>query len=135
MEISVVRIWKSEAAITGTFSVDGSQRYFTLELPELFEGQPNVPDKCCIPVGVYEVENLWSNHWGQMMPHLMDVPGRSAIEIHVANYPRELLGCMAIGNLRISDTEIGESEAAFDDFNLDFENAIASGEMVTISIT
>jgi hypothetical protein len=135
MEIDVVRLWKTSEAITGTFSVDGSQRFFSLELPELFEGQPNVPDKTCILAGAYAVQRLWSNHWDQMMPHLVGVPGRSEIEIHVANFPRDILGCMGIGKLRMSDTEIGESKIAFEEFNRDFENAIAAGEPVTISIT
>jgi hypothetical protein len=135
MEIDVVRLWKTSEAITGTFSVDGQQKYFSLELPELFDGQPNVTDKTCIPAGTYAVQRLWSNHWNQMMPHIVGVPGRTEIEIHIANFPKDILGCMGIGDLRISDTEIGESEKAFDEFNQDFENAIAAGEPVTISIT
>jgi hypothetical protein len=135
MELAVARLWKTDIAVTGTFSVDGSQRYFSLELPELFEGQPNVPDKTCILAGTYAVQRLWSNHWNQMMPHVVGTPGRTEVEIHVANYPQDILGCIGIGKLRISDTEIGESRAAFDEFNQDFENAIAAGEPVTITIT
>lgn len=130
-----MRLWKNDQAITGTFLVDGSQKYFSLELPELFEGQPNVTNKTCIPAGNYPVERLWSNHWNAMMPHITQVPGRSEIEIHIANFPHEILGCMGIGMKRISDTEIGESGEAFEEFNVDFENAIAAGEPVTISIT
>jgi len=134
MEFAVARLWKTDIAVTGTFSVDGSQRYFSLELPELFEGQPNVPDKTCILAGTYAVQRLWSNHWNQMMPHVVGTPGRTEVEIHAANYPQDILGCIGIGKLRISDTEIGESRAAFDEFNQDFENAIAAGELVTITI-
>ncbi len=135
MEIAVARIWKTDVAVTGTFSVDGVQKYFSLELPELFEGQPNVPDKTCIPVGTYDVQRLWSNHWNQMMPHVVGVPGRSEVEIHVANFPHDILGCIGIGMKRISDTQIAESREAFEEFNRDFENAIAAGEGVTITIT
>lgn len=135
MELAVARLWKTDIAVTGTFSVDGSQRYFSLELPELFEGQPNVPDKTCILAGTYAVQRLWSNHWKQMMPHVVGTPGRTEVEIHVANFPQDILGCIGIGKLRISDTEIGESGAAFEEFNQDFENAIAAGEPVTITIT
>jgi Family of unknown function (DUF5675) len=135
MEIVVARIWKNDLAVTGTFSVDGVQKYFSLELPELFEGQANVPDKTCIPVGTYDVQRLWSGHWDQMMPHVVGVPGRSEVEIHIANFPHDILGCIGIGKKRISDTEIGESKEAFDEFNKDFENAIAAGEPVSIAIT
>ena len=134
MEIKVDRLWKSDIAVTGTFSVDGTQKYFTLELPELFEGQPNVPEKCCIPAGNYIVTRSWSNHFGQMMPHVDPVEGRSAIEIHYGNYPQDVLGCILIGNKRVSDTEIGDSRNAFEEFNTDFENAIAAGEAVTLTI-
>jgi hypothetical protein len=135
MQIDVARLWKSEEGITGTFSVDGEQKYFSLELPELFEGQPNVPDKTCILPGTYEVQRLWSAHWNQMMPHVVGTPGRSEVEIHVANFPHDILGCIGIGRLRISDIEIGESREAFEEFNRDFENAIAAGEPVRITIT
>lgn len=134
MEIDVRRLWKTDQAVTGTFSVDGSQKYFSLELPELFDGQPNVTNKTCIPAGTYAVQRLWSNHWNAMMPHIVGVPGRTEVEIHIANFPHDILGCMGIGNTRISDIEIGESKDAFEGFNQDFENAIAAGEPVTITI-
>jgi hypothetical protein len=135
MEIAVVRMWKTDAGITGTFSIDGQQRYFSLELPETFEGQPNVPNKTCIPAGTYPVMRLWSGHFDRMMPHITEVPGRTEIEIHVANLPKDILGCMGIGRLRISETEIGKSQEAFDEFNLEFDNAISAGEAVNITIT
>jgi hypothetical protein len=135
MEITVARLWKNEVAITGTFSVDGVQKYFSLELPELFDGLPNIPDKTCILPGTYPVERLMSVHWNMMMPHVTHVPGRTEIEIHIANFPKDILGCMGIGMTRLSDTEIGESRVAFNDFNLDFENALRYGEEVTITIS
>lgn len=134
MEIKVDRLWKSDSAITGTMSIDGVQKYFTLELPELWDGQPNVPDKCCIPSGTYPVVRLWSNHFGQMMPHVTNVPDRSEIEIHFGNFPHDVLGCLLVGNKRISDVEIGDSRNAFAEFDSDFDNAIAAGEAVTITI-
>lgn len=135
MQIDVARIWKTDSGITGTFSVDGMQKYFSLELPELFEGQPNVPDKTCVLPGTYDVQRLWSPHWDQMMPHVVGTPGRSEVEIHVANFPHDILGCVGIGMKRINDTQIGESKEAFEEFNKDFENAIASGEAVSITFT
>lgn len=135
VQIDIARIWKTDTGITGTFSVDGMQKYFSLELPELFDGQANVINKTCIPPGTYDVQRLWSNHWSQMMPHVVGVPGRTEVEIHIANYPHDILGCIGIGNKRLSDTEIGESGEAFEEFNKDFENAIAAGEPVSITIT
>jgi len=135
MELRVDRLWKTDTAITGTFSVDGQQKYFSLELPETFEGNQNVPDKTCIPAGTYPVLRAWSNHFERMMPHVDQVPGRSAIEIHYGNFPHDVLGCLLIGNKRINDTEIGESREAFEEFDGDFENAIAAGESVTLTVS
>lgn len=134
MNILVDRQWKTDVAVTGTMTVDGVQKYFTLELPESFEGHPNVTNKTCIPAGTYPVQRLWSGHFGAMMPHITDVPGRNEIEIHVANFPHDILGCMGIGMLRTSDASIGESREAFEEFNEDFENALAAGEAVTLTV-
>jgi hypothetical protein len=58
-----------------------------------------------IPAGiVYDVLFMWSNDFQQIMPHVI-VPGRTAIEIHWANYVIdpvnaahiELKGCTAVG--------------------------------------
>lgn len=54
---------------------------------------------------VYDVQFMWSNDFGQIMPHVI-VPVRTAIEIHWANYvvdPAnaqhiELKGCTALGS-------------------------------------
>lgn len=134
MDIHVNRLWKNDLAITGVMLIDSVQRFYTLELPELFDGQPNVPDKCCIPAGTYPVIRLWSNHFGTMMPHVENVEDRSAIEIHYGNFPGDVLGCILVGNKRLSDTEIGDSRNAFQEFNDEFDTAIAAGEAVTITI-
>jgi hypothetical protein len=96
MQIDVARLWKSEEGITGTFSVDGEQKYFSLELPELFEGQPNVPDKTCILPGTYEVQRLWSAHWNQMMPHVVGTPGlyRNRQAAHLGHRNRRISGSL-----------------------------------------
>lgn len=135
MNIEVHRLWPNDLCITGVMLIDSVQRFFTLELPELFDGQPNVPDKCCIPAGTYPVIRTWSNHFGQMMPMLDDVPGRSAIEVHYGNFPSDILGCILIGNKRISDTEIGDSRNAFEEFNEEFDTALANNENVTLTVS
>lgn len=134
MEITVARLWKNDEAITGVMKIDGTQNYYTLELPELYMGVPNVADKCCIPAGTYPVVRLFSGHFECMMPHVTRVPDRSEIEIHFGNFPKDVLGCIIIGYNRISDTEIGNSRNAFEEFNETFENAIAAGEAVTLTI-
>src|SRR4029077_10061437 len=53
--------------------------------------------KDAIPAGTYPMEFTWSPEFNQTMP-LVDVPGRSAIRIHPANWPNQLLGCIAVGD-------------------------------------
>jgi hypothetical protein len=65
-----------------------------------------------IPVGTYGLRLVDSPHFGRLVPQLVDVPGRTAIEIHPANVPSELEGCIAVG-LRVSPTGVWESQAAF----------------------
>jgi Family of unknown function (DUF5675) len=61
----------------------------------------NVPGKCCIPANVngdkYQVVLQWSPKHGRLLPHVLNVPGREAIEMHPASRPSDLLGCVAIG--------------------------------------
>ncbi len=68
---------------------------FTLELP----WKDNIPHVSCIPVGEYKVVPRTSPKYGDHL-HILDVPGRSLILIHQANYVDQLLGCIAVGRSR-----------------------------------
>ena len=70
----------------------------------------------CIPPGSYKAEIItepYSKHFG--MYRLKRVPGRSLIDIHVGNYPKNTLGCpllgMGIGPAGISQS--GDAVASF----------------------
>jgi hypothetical protein len=87
----------------GTFGelvTDSGLRLATGELP----WKNNDHGKSCIPAGIYRC------HWIRSPKHgwcyqIMDVPGRSMIEIHSANFMgdvdkgkvSQLLGCVALG--------------------------------------
>lgn len=64
----------------------------TLELPWL----NNTRRVSCIPVGLYTGVIHNSPKFGKCI-WIKDVPNRSEILIHVANYNRQLLGCIAPG--------------------------------------
>ena len=49
-----------------------------------------------IPNGYYRVIKRWSKKYGNHF-HILNVPNRSYILIHNANYSRQLLGCVAVG--------------------------------------
>lgn len=84
---------RAKAEDYGVFGVMVAQGFhaMTMELPELH----NQPDVSCIPAGTYRIER---DHTGKHRVYrLLDVPGRTGIEIHVANYVQELNGCIALG--------------------------------------
>lgn len=64
----------------------------TLELPWL----NNAPQKSCIPAATYKVVKRRSPKYGDHF-HILEVPNRSYILIHAANYVKQLLGCIAVG--------------------------------------
>jgi hypothetical protein len=64
-----------------------------------------------IPEGTYSAQKELSPHFGFETPHLT-VPGRTYIEIHPANYPSQLEGCIAIGST-IDGDSLDNSDVAF----------------------
>lgn len=71
----------------------------TVELPWL-DNQRGIS---CIPEGVYNWSLYQSPAHGVVIL-LEDVPDRSYIEMHVANFTREIRGCFAVG-LELSDID------------------------------
>lgn len=77
----------------GRLTLDDGWTCYTCELPWL----DNAPDVSCIPPGQYQALWTWSPEHGCNNYRLQAVAGRSAVEIHPANVPQELEGCVALG--------------------------------------
>lgn len=75
---------------------------------------PYWPDHPSIPAGVYPVQLTMSPHLKYITPILIGVPKRSAIRIHIANFPKDILGCTAVGTETGPD-EVLHSKFAFDE--------------------
>ncbi len=75
---------------------DGSAECQTIERP----WAENAHGISCIPAGTYPVKLSFSPHHGFAVFGVEDVPNRSDIEIHAANLPTQLLGCVALGESR-----------------------------------
>jgi hypothetical protein len=86
-----------------------------------------------IPEGRYRVVIDWSNRFQRTMPHILNVPDREGIRIHVANWPEELEGCIAVGRKKADDF-VGESRVAFNRLYFKIADAIARGEEVWIDV-
>lgn len=85
---------------------------YTIEL----KWKNNERSVSCIPKGFYELELVNSPKFKQVL-HVKNVPNRSEILIHKANYAKtELRGCVApVSRIEISDTVYGvNSKLAFD---------------------
>lgn len=90
MRLELVRVTQGLKRTEGIMMV-GEHAFYTLERPWL----NNKPYISCIPAGQYKVER---DHYGRHRYYkLLDVPNRSAIEIHPANYVKQLQGCIALG--------------------------------------
>lgn len=75
-------------------------RVFTLELP----WKNNKPQVSCIPAGKYRIKREYSPAFKRHLWELKDVPNRSEVKIHAANYVKELKGCIA-PCLRLGDLD------------------------------
>lgn len=108
MNLQVERKWINSISTIGELFVDGAHFCWTIERPiATSDGSP-----IAIPTGIYKVQMLFSPHFNKVVPHLVDVPGRTEIEIHPANYPTDVKGCIGVGFTRESNA-IGNSQAAF----------------------
>lgn len=65
----------------------------TLELP----WRDNQTGISRIPNGTYPMEYEHSPGFKRYLWELKEVPGRSEVKIHTANYARQLRGCIALG--------------------------------------
>ena len=65
---------------------------YVLELPNL----NNQKQISCIPKGIYSVQRITSPKHG-LCYEVLNVPNRSNIEIHIGNYPADIMGCLAVG--------------------------------------
>lgn len=103
MVITVTRTNKTNDGFFGNLAIDTSSfKCVTMEISSK-----------CIPAGIYGVHWMWSDHFQQIMPQII-VAGRDAIEIHWANYPSQLEGCLALGtSVDVSGDSINESKKAW----------------------
>lgn len=104
------------AAMLG-FLEDGENRHLCATL----ERHPSA-DHPCIPAGKYVAKRDWhhpNDPKRYQVWELQNVPGRSEIQIHIANKPSQLLGCIAPGeSYGVMDGEpaVLNSTAAFKRF-------------------
>jgi len=96
MNVVITRFEFSETQTLGELIVyDNNQPIFKCKTIEL-EVDKNAKRDDAIPYGTYEVVKRVSSKYGNHF-HILNVPNRDYILIHNANYSRQLLGCIAVG--------------------------------------
>ena len=99
MNVIINRIEFEEYQTLGQLIVmDGLKLVFqckTLELP----WKDNRQMISCIPPGCYPLKLEWSPRFEMELWEIYDVPNRSECKFHVANYVRQLNGCIALGDM------------------------------------
>lgn len=120
MITTLTRTQKSQDGIFGTLVIDtSSYRCVTEENLTL-----------CIPAGTYQILFMFSEDFQQIMPHVI-VPGRTAIEMHWANWPKQLKGCVALGTEEdFADDMVTESKNAW----IGYVKAITDQPALTLKI-
>jgi len=112
--------WSTKKSLSGELIVDGNPFGYFLTLP-LGDGLPG----SAIPPGTYSVtigpspkfialaeKDAWHKIYMNQIPHLVGIPNRSNILVHVGNSVEQTDGCLLVGNTH-SDDFIGASRACF----------------------
>lgn len=94
LALTLNRTIKTDQITLGELSRDDTQQQIgvTLELP----WNDNIPDKSCIPTGVYTC----APHSSVLHPNTYQITGvadRSEVLIHIGNFLRDTLGCVLLG--------------------------------------
>lgn len=119
------RLTRSKTGDTGTFGMleIAGHTFHTGELPD----RGNAEEISSIPAGTYICKWQWSPKFKKNVYHLQDVPGRTVIEIHPANWMGDaglglkcqLNGCIALGKSRgqlSGQDAVIASQAAIEEF-------------------
>ena len=97
----------------GRLAIDGLPFCYTLEPPRI--PMPTAIKPRAIPSGIkYKLTIRWSLEHNCPVPHVEDVPGFTAVEIHIGNFPGDSLACTLVGKTRGPQPNyIGLSAVAF----------------------
>lgn len=139
MELSVKRLWPVVGTTTGVLEVDGAQDSFTLEdqvrqVDDLDVAEWKIPKETAIPRGRYRVILDYSNRFGRIMPHVLDVPGFTGIRIHGGNRAGDTEGCIIVGEKRIDDETIADCAPALEHVISLIQQATANGEETWLTV-
>ncbi len=91
-------VYLKQEILGNLFIFDGSKLLFRCKTIEL-AWRDNKKNISCVPHGKYPLVFEKSNKFKRKLWELKKVPNRSEIKIHIANYYRDLNGCIAVGDM------------------------------------
>lgn len=130
MLITIIRNQPQHNAVTGTltihsvFGIEGTFVCHTLENLEHI-----------IPAGTYPVRLTMSAKFGEVLPILDHVIGRTGIRIHPGNTARDSAGCILVGQLADGDSRLLSSRRTFNALRETLLAAYRNHETIFITIT
>lgn len=127
MEIKIERHYFCNEYVIGRCYVGDTYYCDTLEPPTTGVRH------CCIPIGEYLVNLVWSPKFGKYMPRLENVPFRSGILIHSGNTVKDTLGCILVGSNSMKG-RLTQSRLAFVDILECITKSMLYGEKITVHI-
>lgn len=95
MQLEVRRNRPTLRSTTGRLAIDGQPECVTLEPPPVPDSRGN--GTVSISSGTFPLTIRWSVTHQKKLPHVENVPGRTAIEIHNGNFPGDTKGCCMVG--------------------------------------
>ena len=105
---------------------------YTVERPWI----NNAPRISCIPEGEYSLVPKQFFRGGYQTYELVEVPGRSHILIHIANWPHEVEGCIGVGTgLNLANFQVVNSKTGFAYFKAGADALYEATKTLSIEIT
>ena len=137
MKLAIFRVKLWPEGWQGQLLVDGTSKADTIEPHPTNPIHPGHP--CVTAGGPYKVILTRSPELSLLFkrdfvtPEVLNIPGRSSIRIHPANWPKQLLGCTAPGTADKETCAVWNSQAAFARILSMCEAAVGLREAITIT--
>ena len=106
MLLKLIRKKPQGNAICGELLIDNRWFCSTLERTDV-----------AIPAGFYPVTLTMSPRFGEVLPLIGNVVGRTGIRIHAGNYPRDTAGCILVGVASTGDADASSAGMGYDATN------------------
>lgn len=123
--MTLERLHFTDNSTISEIHLDGSKFCYAIELSCR---KANHDGKLAIPCGRYEICMTHSEKFGRSTPEIMDVPGRTGIRMHSANYASELMGCIAPG-MRFDTDAVYDSRKAMTLLQEEIDKRLAKGRL------